>query len=172
MDRSRAALAGRDRSGAHIHPSAVVAPEALIGDGVRIGPYCVVGPDAALADGVRLHSHVVVDGHTLIGERTEVRAFACVGARPQDLKYADEPSRLTLGRDCRVFEHAHICGGTAAAGATAAAGGGALTVLGDGCFIMSHVHVGHDCRLGRRQVSRPHFPPTCHQPILSHRSPP
>ena len=89
-------------------------------------------------------SQVRVAGHTSIGASSTVHAFATVGATPQDLKYAGEASRLVLGERCRVFEYAHLSGGTAA--------GGGFTSLGDDCLVMSHTHVGHDCRLGRGVV--------------------
>ena len=70
-----------------------------------------------------------------------VHAFATLGAVPQDLKYAGEPSRLVIGERCRIAEYAHVSGGTAA-------GGSSTTSMGDGCFIMSHCHIAHDCVLG------------------------
>ena len=128
----------------HIHPTAVIEPGACLGDNVSIGPFCVVGKHAVLGDGVRLDSHVRVDGHTNLGAGSIVQAFATLGALPQDLKYAGEPSHLVIGKRCRIFEYALLSGGTAA--------GGGITSLGDDCFIMSHCHVGHDCMLGHNVI--------------------
>ena len=47
-----------------VHPSAIVARGAEIGDGVRIGPFCSVGANVVIEDRAELISHVVVDGHT------------------------------------------------------------------------------------------------------------
>lgn len=127
-----------------IHPTAIVDPKARIGEGVAIGPYCTVGGDVALGDNVELVSHVVVAGHTEIGANTRIFPFATVGLPPQDLKYKGEPTRLTVGRDCVIREHATLHPGTV--------GGGGLTVVGDGCLLMVGCHVAHDCKLGNRVI--------------------
>jgi len=126
--------------GEHVHPTAVIEPGARLGSGVSVGPFCVVGNDVVLGDGVRLESHVRVAGHTVVGAGSVIHAFVTLGATPQDLKYAGEPSHLIIGERCRIAEYALLSGGTAV--------GGGVTSLGDGCFIMSHCHVAHDCHLG------------------------
>lgn len=115
-----------------------------IGRGVSVGPYCVIGGNVVLGDGVQLDSHVRITGHTTVGAGSVVHAFATLGALPQDLKYAGEPSYLVVGNRCRIAEHALLSGGTA--------GGGGLTWIGDGCFVMSQCHIAHDCVLGRDVV--------------------
>ena len=85
-----------------VHPSAIVEAGAKLGAGVKVGPFCVVGSDVTLGDGVELISHAVVTGRTSVGARTVVFPFASVGHRPQDLKYAGEPSTLTIGTDCVI----------------------------------------------------------------------
>ncbi|MBC6404322.1 MAG: acyl-ACP--UDP-N-acetylglucosamine O-acyltransferase [Rhodospirillales bacterium] len=128
----------------HIHPSAVVDPAAQIADGCTIGPFCVVGPDAVLGAGCILHSHVAVAGRTTLGETCQVYPFASLGHAPQDLKYADEPSRLEIGKGCVIREHVTLNPGTE--------GGGMLTKVGEGCLLMVGAHVAHDCILGNRVI--------------------
>lgn len=123
-----------------IHPTAIIHPGAALGPGVRVGPYCVVGPHVTLGAGCVLHSHVVVDGHTDLGQGCEVFPFAALGTPPQDLKYAGEPSRLTIGPRTRVREHATVHPGTA--------GDRMETRVGAGCLLMVACHVAHDCVLG------------------------
>ncbi len=125
---------------ADIHSSAVVDPSAMLGDGVLIGPYCVVGPNVELAAGVSLKSHVVIDGRTKIGAGTEIYPFASIGSAPQDMKYAGEPSTLTIGKNNRIREHVTMNPGTE--------GGGMKTVVGDNGLFMVGAHVAHDCILG------------------------
>jgi UDP-N-acetylglucosamine acyltransferase len=100
----------------------------------------VVGPEVELGDGVDIFSHAVIDGRTRIGPRTRVWPFASIGHQPQDLKYAGEPSRLEIGADCMIREHATANPGTS--------GGGMITRIGDGCLLMMGAHVGHDCQVG------------------------
>ena len=101
-----------ERGPTTIHPTAVVEPGAIVGEGVTIGPYCVVGPHVSLRDGVCLHAHVHVAGHTRIEEGTTVHSFASVGAAPQDRKYRGEPSALLVGRNCTIHNYAHLCART------------------------------------------------------------
>lgn len=127
-----------------IHPTAVVEDGATLGDGVRIGPYAIVGAEVTLGDGVEVLSHAVVVGRTTVGPRTRIWPFASVGHQPQDLKYKGEPSRLEIGADCMIREHATLNPGTE--------GGGMVTRLGDGCLLMMGAHIGHDCQIGDRVI--------------------
>ncbi|MBU1175392.1 MAG: acyl-ACP--UDP-N-acetylglucosamine O-acyltransferase [Alphaproteobacteria bacterium] len=127
-----------------VHPSAIVADGAKIGDGATVGPYCLVGEHVELAEGVTLISHVVVEGRTSIGAGTTIYPFASVGHRPQDLKFAGEPSTLTIGKNCTIRENATINPGTR--------GGGMKTVIGDNCLLMASSHVAHDCQLGNNVI--------------------
>ena len=123
-----------------IHPTAIVASGADLGNDVFIGPYCTVGAQVRLGDGVRLVSHVVLDGLTTVGARTEIFPFAAIGLRPQDLKYRGEPSTLSIGCDAVIREHVTMNPGTD--------GGGMRTRVGDRCLFMVGSHVAHDCQIG------------------------
>lgn len=123
-----------------IHDTAIVESGAQIGDGVRIGPYCEVGPEVEIGDGAVLEAHAVVTGRTKLGPDTYIYPFASVGHRPQDLKYAGEPSELIIGEGTIIREHATLNPGTA--------GGEMQTQVGSHCMIMVGSHVAHDCRIG------------------------
>ena len=129
---------------ADIHTTAIVSTGAALGKDVRIGPYCVVGADVVLGDGVVLRSHVVLDGRTRVGDGTEIFPFASIGHRPQDLKYAGEPSELVIGKNNTIREYVTMNPGTT--------GGGMVTTVGDGGLFMMGVHVAHDCRVGDRVI--------------------
>lgn len=123
-----------------IHETAIVSPQAAIGEDCYIGPFCTVGEKVHLGDGVRLESHVVVDGDTSIGSSTHVFPFASIGLAPQDLKYGGEPTRTEIGERNQIREFVTIHRGTA--------GGGGVTRIGDGNLLMAQAHVAHDCQLG------------------------
>jgi len=127
-----------------VHATAIVDPQARLGDRVEIGPYCIVDPDVELGDGVILHSHVVVAGRTKIGARTQIFPFASIGHRPQDVKYAGEPSELIIGSDNMLREHVTMNPGTE--------GGGMITRVGDRGLFMMGAHVAHDCQIGDRVI--------------------
>ena len=120
-----------------IHPSAVVDPEARLGENIRIGPFCVVGPEVSLGEEVELVSHVSVAGRTSVGEGTVVYPFAALGHPPQDLSYAGEPTELRIGAANRIREHVTMHPGTAR--------GRGVTEVGDHNLFMAATHVAHDC---------------------------
>lgn len=122
-----------------IHPSAVVAPEAVLGDGTEIGPFCFVGPGVRLGKNNRLHAHVTIEGPSEIGDENTFFPGAAIGTPPQDLKYAGEPTRLTIGNRNIFREAVTVNRGTV--------GGGGLTSIGSGCLFMAYAHVAHDCHL-------------------------
>ncbi|SDR41149.1 acyl-[acyl-carrier-protein]--UDP-N-acetylglucosamine O-acyltransferase [Rhizobiales bacterium GAS191] len=123
-----------------IHATAIVEDGARLGADVRVGPFCWVGPDVVLGDGCELVSHVALAGRTTIGAKTRIFPFASIGHQPQDLKYAGEPSTLTIGSDCLIREGVTMNPGTV--------GGGMATVIGDRCAFLANSHVGHDCKVG------------------------
>ena len=129
---------------ARIHPTAIVEPGAHLAAGVSIGPFAVIGPEVTLGPGVTVKSHAVVTGWTDIGEGTVIFPFACVGEVPQDLKYAGEHTRLSVGARCRIREGATLNTGTE--------GGGGITRVGDDCLLMTGAHVGHDAQIGNRVI--------------------
>jgi UDP-N-acetylglucosamine acyltransferase len=129
---------------ASVHPTAIVAAGARLGDGVKIGPYCIVGDNVVLHGNVELISHVTVDGHTEIGAGTQIYPFASIGHKPQDLKYHGEASRLEIGERCTIRESVTINPGTE--------NGGMLTRIGNDCLIMASAHVAHDAVIGNNVI--------------------
>ncbi len=127
-----------------VHPTAIVAPGAELGEGVEVGPYCVIGAKVQIGDGTTLKSHVALDGITSLGPNCAVFPFASVGSQPQDLKYAGEESRLVIGANVVIRENATLNPGTE--------GGGLLTEVGDNCLIMVGAHVAHDCKVGKNVI--------------------
>ena len=127
-----------------IHPTAVVAPGAVLAADVEIGAYSVIGEKVALGPGVKVGAHVVVDGRTTVGEGTRIFPFAAIGMEPQDLKYQGEDSSLVIGRNNRIREHVTMNPGTT--------GGGMVTRVGDDCLFMVGVHIAHDCQIGNHVI--------------------
>lgn len=123
-----------------IHPTAVVAAGAAIGEGVRVGPWCSIGPNVTIESGAELVSHVVVDGRTRIGAGARLFPFCTVGLAPQDLKYKGEDTLCEVGARTQVREHVTIHRGTVT--------GSGATRVGADCLLMAVVHVAHDCGLG------------------------
>jgi len=127
-----------------IHASAIVSPEAEIGDDVCIGPYCRIGPRVQIGKGCRFESHVIVEGPTKIGENNQFYPFGTIGLQPQDLKYKGEETFLSIGNHNIFREYVNVHRGTK--------GGGGSTRIGDHNFLMAYAHVGHDSVLGNHII--------------------
>jgi UDP-N-acetylglucosamine acyltransferase len=127
-----------------VHPTALVAKGAELGEGVFVGPYSIVGPKVKLHDGVRLISHVVIDGVTEIGADTIVHPFASLGGVPQHTAYKGEETQLIVGARNVIREHVTMHTGTMM-------DHGVTRVGADGLF-MTASHVAHDCVVGNHVV--------------------
>ncbi len=70
-----------------IHPTAVIAPSARIGEGASIGAYAVIGEDVVIGRGAVLYPHVVIYQGVRIGDaftahsHAVVREFCQIGDR-------------------------------------------------------------------------------------------
>lgn len=127
-----------------IHSSAVVADTAVIAANVDVGPFCVIGDHVEIGSGTKIDSHVVINGPTTIGEDNHIYQFASIGDDPQDKKYADEPTRLTIGNRNTIREFCTLSRGT-----TQDAG---ETSIGDDNWIMAYAHIAHDCVVGDKTI--------------------
>jgi UDP-N-acetylglucosamine acyltransferase len=127
-----------------IHPTAIISDTATIADDVEIGPYSVIGDDVEIGAGTRIDSHVVINGPTKLGRDNHIYQFASIGDDPQDKKYRDEPTRLTIGDRNTIREFCTISRGT-----TQDQGD---TILGDDNWIMAYVHIAHDCVVGNKTI--------------------
>lgn len=129
---------------ANIHPSAVVDPRAELDASVRVGPFTVIGPHVRIGADTEIGPNCVIDGHTRIGRGNRFLAFCSIGAIPQDKKYRGEPTRLEVGDNNLVREFVTMHLGTAQ--------DEGVTRVGNDNWIMTYVHIAHDCRVGDNTV--------------------
>jgi UDP-N-acetylglucosamine acyltransferase len=129
---------------AAVHPTAVVAPGAILGGGVTVGPYAVVGDGVVLGAGSTVGAHASLRGPATFGEDNRIFDHAALGFDPQDLKYRGEVTRLVVGSRNVFREFTTVHRGTAS--------GHGETVIGDDNYFMNYTHVGHDNRIGSRVV--------------------
>jgi UDP-N-acetylglucosamine acyltransferase len=127
-----------------IHSTALVSPEAEIGDDVTVGPYCRIGPRVKIGNRCRFESHIVVEGPTEIGHDNHFYPFGTIGLQPQDLKFKGEETFLTIGNHNVFREYVNIHRGTK--------GGGRHTRIGNHNYLMAYAHVGHDSTLGNHTI--------------------
>ena len=122
-----------------IHPTALVDPDATLGCEVAIGPFAIVGPGVTIGDRCRIGPRATLERNARLGEGVRVGQGSIIGGDPQDLKYRGEESWVEVGDETVIREYATINRGTAASG---------VTRIGRRSFIMSYVHLAHDCHVG------------------------
>ncbi|AJJ64457.1 acyl-ACP--UDP-N-acetylglucosamine O-acyltransferase [Yersinia aldovae] len=123
-----------------IAASAIIEEGAVIGANVPIGHFCFVGSQVIIGAGTVLKSHIVINGITELGQDNHIGQFSSIGEVNQDLKYNGEPTRVIIGNRNVIEQNVTIHRGTIQ--------GSSLTAMGDDNYLMSHVHIGHDCIIG------------------------
>src|SRR5258706_7825437 len=99
-----------------VHSTAVIDRHAELDSTVEVGPYAVVGPKVKIGPRTRVGAHAVIEGDTTIGADNILFQLCAVGAIPQDLKYAGEPTKLVIGDGNSIREFATVHLGTAVGG--------------------------------------------------------
>ncbi len=127
-----------------VHPTAIVAEGAVLGEDVEVGPYAVVEANVRLGKRTTVGAHAHLSGPAEFGEGNRIFPHAVLGLEPQDLKYHGEPTRLVVGSRNVFREFMTVHRGTTT--------GRGETVIGDEGYFMSYSHVAHDCRIGSRVV--------------------
>ena len=122
-----------------IHRTALVDPTAHLGHDVSVGAYTIVGPRVTLGDRCVLAAHVVIERNAKLGMGVKVGYGTVIGNDPQDLKYEGAETWVEIGDGTVLREYCTVNRGTAATG---------KTTVGERCFLMSYVHVAHDCAIG------------------------
>lgn len=122
-----------------IHPTALIDPTAEVGEGVSIGPYAIVGPRVTVGDRCRIGPRATLQQNVRLSEDVLIGDGTILGGDPQDLKYNGEETWVEIGQGTIVREYSTINRGTAAT---------TKTSVGARCFIMTYVHLAHDCHVG------------------------
>lgn len=124
---------------ARVHPSALVDASAELADDVEIGPWAMVGPGCVVGEGSVIAARATLERDVTLGRGVRVGVGSVLGGDPQDLKYRGEPTRVEIGDNTAIREYVTVNRGTSHS---------EVTRVGAGCFLMSYVHVAHDCQLG------------------------
>jgi UDP-N-acetylglucosamine acyltransferase len=122
-----------------VHPTAIIDPSARLGHAVEIGPWVMVGPQVTVGDRCRLGPRARLVRNVLLAEDVSVGDGSILGGDPQDLKYRGEETWVEVGAGTIIREYSTINRATSQS---------YRTVVGARCFIMTYVHLAHDCHIG------------------------
>ena len=123
----------------NIHPTAIVNPDAKLGDNLSVGPYAIIEGDVEIGEDCSVGPHTVIYSGARIGNRVKIFQGASVSNLPQDLKFSGEPTLFIIGDDTVVREFATLHRGTIETG---------KSQVGKNCLLMAYSHVPHDCYVG------------------------
>ena len=144
---------------ANIHPTAIIDKSAEIAADAVIGPWVLVGPRCSVAAGTVLGARVTLEENVRIGQHVSVGVGSVLGGKPQDLKFKGEVTYVEIGDHTTIREYATINRGTAES---------FKTTVGQHAFIMSYVHLAHDCHVGNYVIMSNGTQLAGHVTVLDH----
>jgi UDP-N-acetylglucosamine acyltransferase len=123
----------------NVHPTAIVKPDAKLGENIIVGPYAIIEDDVEIGNDCVIGAHAVIYNGARLGNRVKIFQGASVANLPQDLKFAGEPTLFIIGDDTVVREFATLHRGTLETG---------KSQVGKNCLLMAYSHIPHDCVVG------------------------
>ena len=153
----------RPAATAGVHPSAVVSPDAALGQGVEIGPLAVIEAGAVIGAGARIGAHCVVERGARVGEGTRLAPRVVLGHGCRIGARGIVHSGVVIGADGFGFAPskdgyvkieqlgAVVIGDDVEIGANTCIDRGALsdTVVEDGVKLDNLIQIAHNVRIGR-----------------------
>lgn len=122
-----------------IHPTAIISPSASLGARVSVGPFAFIGEDCVIGDDCVIAMRATLERNVTLASGVKVGIGSVLGGDPQDLKYKGEHTTVEIGENSVIREYATINRGTSHS---------MKTTVGSGSFLMSYVHLAHDCQIG------------------------
>jgi len=130
-----------------IHATAVVHPQACLGDDVEIGPFAIVEDGVLIGDRCRIGAYSLIATGTRLGADNHLYPGCILGLPPQDLQWRGTSSVLEIGARNVLREGVTLHRGSAPDSAT---------VVGSDNYFMVQSHAGHNCRIGDRVILANH----------------
>lgn len=126
-----------------IHATAIVSPDARIGNDVQIGPFAIVGEQCEIGDGCVISARATLERNVRLARGVRVGVGSILGGDPQDLKFRGEETWVEVGENTVIREYSTLNRGTSES---------LRTTVGRDCLIMSYVHLAHDCHVGNNVI--------------------
>lgn len=122
-----------------IHSSAVIDADAVIGHDVTIGAGVIIGPRCTVGDGCVIGTRAILEENVKLGTEVKIGVGTVLGGLPQDLKFKGEETWVEIGDRTTIREYSTVNRGTSQS---------YKTTVGSDCFLMTYVHLAHDCHVG------------------------
>ena len=153
----------RPQTSAGVHASAIVSPDAKLGQGVEIGPLAVVEAGAVIGDHARIGAHCIVEREARVGEHTRLAPRVVLGHGCRIGARGIVHSGVVIGADGFGFAPSKsgyvkieqlgfvAIGDDVEIGANTCIDRGALadTVIEDGVKLDNLIQIAHNVHIGR-----------------------
>jgi UDP-N-acetylglucosamine acyltransferase len=122
-----------------IHPTAIVSKFAEIGEGTSIGPYAQIEDGVIIGSGCEIMQGVQILKGARIGDNCIIHQGAIISALPQDKKFQGWDTYCSIDDNSIIREYVTISRATKQ---------NSTTNVGKNAYLMTGVHIGHDCQVG------------------------
>ena len=127
-----------------IHSTAIINSKARVEESVQIGAYAIIESGAIIAEDCKIGEHAQICGSVEIGKGTSIGRGSIIGSEPQDASFdPSNKSGVKIGEKNNIRELTTI---------HRSAKKGGWTQLGNENFLMTGSHVGHDVKMGDRNI--------------------
>ena len=132
----------------HVGPFAVIEAGAVLGARCIIHAHAVVRAECEIGDDVEIHPHAVLYPRTIVGDRSVIHAGAVIGKEGFGFRFLGERHERVPQLGCTAIgADVEIGAGSMIDKATFGA-----TRVGDGTKLDNQVQIGHNCRIGTRNL--------------------
>lgn len=128
-----------------IHPTAIINPDAKLGNDVTVGPYCVIGK-AVIGDGCIIDSNVHIYDDVVMGRECVIKSGAVLGGAGFGYERDEDGNKFRFPQIGQL-----IMGDYVEVGSNTCIDRGALadTVIGDYTKINNLCHIAHNNKIGK-----------------------
>jgi len=116
-----------------------ISPKAKIGKNSRIREFTVIEEDVEIGDNVEIGPAAFIGNGSRIGNDVKILHASSISVWPNSVSYNNEQSTTEIGDGTIIKGQSTVCRGTHHS---------MRTIIGKNCYIMNHVHVAHDNRIG------------------------
>jgi UDP-3-O-[3-hydroxymyristoyl] glucosamine N-acyltransferase len=132
-----------------IAKTAVVDPSATISDTAHLGEFTVVGPGVVVGDNCEIRNHVVLGANVKMGSGCLIKSHAVIGEEGFGIDSDEEGNNVRIPHLGSV-----IIGQSVEIGSFTTVNSGTITptVIEEFAKVDDHVHIAHNCRIGKNTI--------------------
>jgi UDP-N-acetylglucosamine acyltransferase len=116
------------------HPTSFVGKNVVLGENCIIEGNCYIEGNITIGSNNRIGRNVIIENDVVIGDSNVISHGVCIGQEPQHARSRrNKDGKVIIGSQNTLREYCTVHSPT-----------GLETKIGNGCYIMNHINVGHD----------------------------